>query len=105
MIVAVDVGTVVNLDGVRNQVEGGAIQAVSWSLKEQVRFGRDGITSLGWDTYPVLRFSETPQVDVIVIDRPGSPPLGAGECAMGRSPGQSRTASSTPSECECEPCR
>jgi CO/xanthine dehydrogenase Mo-binding subunit len=83
LIVAVDVGTVVNLDGVRNQVEGGAIQAVSWSLKEQVRFGRDGITSLGWDTYPVLRFSETPQVDVIVIDRPGSPPLGAGECAMG----------------------
>jgi CO/xanthine dehydrogenase Mo-binding subunit len=48
-----------------------------------VRFGPDGITSLGWDTYPVLRFSETPQVDVLVIDRPGAPSLGAGECAAG----------------------
>lgn len=52
-------------------------------MKEQARFGRDGITSLSWDTYPVLRFSETPQVDVRVIDRPGSPSLGAGECAAG----------------------
>jgi nicotinate dehydrogenase subunit B len=83
LVLAVDVGQVVNRDGVRNQIEGGAIQAASWTLKEQVRFGRDGITSLGWDTYPVLRFSEIPQVDVIVIDRPGQPSLGAGECTAG----------------------
>ena len=83
IVVAVDVGQVVNLDGVRNQIEGGAIQSVSWSLKEQVRFGRDGITSVNWETYPILRFSETPQVDVIVLDRPGLPVLGAGECAAG----------------------
>jgi nicotinate dehydrogenase subunit B len=83
LVLAVDVGQVVNLDGVRNQIEGGAIQATSWTLKEQVRFGRDGITSLSWDTYPVLRFSEIPQVDVIVIDRPGCPSLGAGECTAG----------------------
>jgi nicotinate dehydrogenase subunit B len=83
IVVAVDVGQVVNLDGVRNQIEGGVIQAVSWSLKEQVRFDRDGITSLDWEAYPILRFSETPQVDVVVIDRPGSPTLGAGECAAG----------------------
>ena len=83
IVVAVDVGQVVNLDGVRNQIEGGAIQAVSWSLKEQVRFGRDGITSLNWEGYPILRFSETPGVDVIVLDRPGHPVLGAGECAAG----------------------
>jgi CO/xanthine dehydrogenase Mo-binding subunit len=83
LVLAVDVGRVVNLDGVRNQIEGGAIQATSWTLKEQVRFGRDGITSLSWDTYPVLRFSEIPQVDVIVIDRPGHPSLGAGECTAG----------------------
>ena len=48
-----------------------------------MRFGRDGITSLNWETYPILRFSETPQVDVIVLDRPGRPVLGAGECAAG----------------------
>jgi nicotinate dehydrogenase subunit B len=83
LVLAVDVGRVVNRDGVRNQIEGGAIQAASWTLKEQVRFGPDGITSLSWETYPVLRFSETPQVDVIVIDRPGQPPVGAGECAAG----------------------
>jgi nicotinate dehydrogenase subunit B len=83
LVLAVDVGRVVNRDGVRNQIEGGAIQAASWTLKEQVRFGPDGITSLSWDTYPVLRFSETPQVDVIVIDQPGHPSLGAGECTAG----------------------
>ena len=83
IVVAVDVGQVVNLDGVRNQIEGGAVQAVSWTLKEQVRFGRDGITSLNWETYPILRFSETPQVDVVVINRPGLPVVGAGECVAG----------------------
>ena len=83
IVVAVDVGHVVSMDGVRNQIEGGAVQAVSWTLKEQVRFGRDGITSLNWEDYPILRFSETPQVDVIVLDRPGHPVLGAGECAAG----------------------
>ena len=83
IVVAVDVGQVVNLDGVRNQIEGGAVQAVSWTLKEQVRFGRDGITSLNWKTYPILRFSETPQVDVVVINRPGLPVVGAGECVAG----------------------
>ena len=83
IVVAVDVGHVVNLDGVRNQIEGGAVQAVSWTLKEQVRFGRDGITSLNWETYPILRFSETPHVDVVVINRPGLPVVGAGECVAG----------------------
>ena len=83
IVVAVDVGQVVNMDGVRNQIEGGAVQAVSWTLKEQVRFGRDGITSLNWDTYPILRFSETPQVDVVVINRPGLPVVRAGECTAG----------------------
>jgi CO/xanthine dehydrogenase Mo-binding subunit len=83
IVVAVDVGHVVSMDGVRNQIEGGAVQAVSWTLKEQVRFGRDGITSLNWETYPILRFSETPHVDVVVINRPGRPAVGAGECAAG----------------------
>ena len=83
IVVAVDVGHVVSMDGVRNQIEGGAVQAVSWTLKEQVRFGRGGITSLNWETYPILRFSETPHVDVVVINRPGLPAVGAGECAAG----------------------
>jgi len=80
---AVDVGTVVDLDGVVNQIEGGAIQATSWTLKEQVTFERDAITSAGWDSYPILRFTEVPVVRVHVIDRPTEPTLGAGEAAQG----------------------
>ncbi len=80
---AVDVGMVVDLDGVINQIEGGAVQSVSWTTKEQVTFDREAITSNEWLTYPVLRFSEVPEVVVHVIDRPEEPPVGAGEAAQG----------------------
>lgn len=80
---AVDVGMVVDLDGVINQIEGGAIQSTSWTTKEQVTFDRHAITSNEWIAYPVLRFSEVPEVRVHVIDRPEEPPLGAGEAAQG----------------------
>lgn len=80
---AVDVGLVVNPDGVRNQVEGGATQATSWTLKERVRFDRQRITSDDWESYPILRFAEAPPVDVHLLDRPDLPSLGAGECAQG----------------------
>jgi CO/xanthine dehydrogenase Mo-binding subunit len=80
---AVDVGMVVDLDGVINQIEGGAVQSVSWTTKEQVTFDRVAITSNEWLTYPVLRFSEVPEVRVHVIDRPEEPPVGAGEAAQG----------------------
>lgn len=80
---AVDVGMVVDLDGVINQIEGGAVQSVSWTTKEQVTFDRERITSNEWLTYPVLRFSEVPEVRVQVLDRPEEPPVGAGEAAQG----------------------
>ena len=80
---AVDVGMVVDLDGVINQIEGGAVQSVSWTTKEQVTFDRERITSNEWLTYPVLRFSEVPEVRVHVLDRPEEPPVGAGEAAQG----------------------
>jgi nicotinate dehydrogenase subunit B len=80
---AVDVGRVINPDGVINQVEGGAVQSASWTLREQVRFDRDRITSAGWDSYPILRFTDTPQVMVRVIDAPGEAEVGAGEVAQG----------------------
>jgi CO/xanthine dehydrogenase Mo-binding subunit len=81
--IAVDVGEAINPDGVVNQIEGGAIQATSWVLKERVRFDRTAITSNGWTAYPILRFSEVPQVDVDVIQRPEIEPVGAGEAAHG----------------------
>jgi nicotinate dehydrogenase subunit B len=83
LTIAVDVGEAINPDGVINQIEGGAIQATSWVLKERVRFDRQRITSNSWASYPILRFSEVPEVQVELIPRPDSEPFGAGEAAHG----------------------
>ena len=83
LVLAVDVGEAINPDGVANQMEGGAIQATSWVLKEAVRFDRARITSDTWETYPILRFSEVPAVEVEIVNRPEEKPLGAGEAAHG----------------------
>jgi CO/xanthine dehydrogenase Mo-binding subunit len=80
---AVDAGLVVNPDGAANQIEGGAIQAVSWSLKEQVRTDEEGIACRDWDNYPILRFSEVPEVSVSFVGDPAHAPLGVGEVAVG----------------------
>jgi nicotinate dehydrogenase subunit B len=80
---AVDIGRVINPDGVLNQVEGGAIQSASWALRERVRFDRTRITSVSWDTYPILRFTDVPQVQVRIVDAPGERETGAGEVAQG----------------------
>jgi nicotinate dehydrogenase subunit B len=83
LVIAVDVGEAINPDGVTNQIEGGAIQATSWTLKEAVRFDRSSITSIDFASYPILRFSEVPTVEVTVMPRADEPPLGAGEAAHG----------------------
>src|SRR6202158_2937357 len=83
LTVAVDVGEAINPDGVVNQIEGGAVQATSWVLKERVRFDSQRITSNTWTDYPILRFSEVPEVQVELIQRPDMDPLGAGEAAHG----------------------
>jgi CO/xanthine dehydrogenase Mo-binding subunit len=59
------------------------VQSTSWTLKERVRFDRERVTSGDWESYPILRFSEAPRVEVRVVDRPGEPCLGAGEIAQG----------------------
>jgi CO/xanthine dehydrogenase Mo-binding subunit len=87
LTLAVDVGRVVNPDGVRNQIEGGAVQSTSWTLKEQVTFDRTRITSTDWETYPILRFSWTPEVEVLLLDRPDLPSVGAGEASQGPTAG------------------
>jgi CO/xanthine dehydrogenase Mo-binding subunit len=83
LTLAVDVGEAINPDGVINQIEGGAIQATSWVLKERVRFDRTRIASTSWTDYPILTFSEVPAVDVEIIQRPEIEPVGAGEAAHG----------------------
>ena len=83
LTIAVDAGLVINPDGAENQVEGGAIQATSWTLKERVRFNSLTVTSDTWDSYPILRFSEVPVVEVEFLPGHGNPPLGVGETAQG----------------------
>lgn len=83
LTLAADVGEAINPDGVINQIEGGAIQATSWVLKERVRFDRQRVTSTSWTDYPILRFSEVPEVEVELIQRAEMDPVGAGEAAHG----------------------
>lgn len=78
-----DAGLVVNPDGARNQLEGGVIQALSWTLKEQVRFDGYGIVSVDWDGYPILRFGEVPEIHAELVDGAGNPSVGVGECSVG----------------------
>ena len=84
--IAADAGRIIDRDGLANQLEGGFLQAASWTLKEQVRGDRAAIRSTDWDTYPVLRFSEVPPVTARLIDRPDLPSVGAGEAAQGPTP-------------------
>ena len=77
LVLAADVGLAINPDGVANQLEGGAIQATSWTLKEDGRIG-----AVSWEDYPILRFSEVPAVEVSLV-KSDSPSLGAGEAAQG----------------------
>ena len=79
---ATDAGLVVNPDGVLNQLEGGIIQSASWVLKEQVRFD-NGIASTDWETYPVLKFSEVPEIEIELINTQDEVPLGVGEVTAG----------------------
>jgi nicotinate dehydrogenase subunit B len=84
---AFDIGRVINPDGARNQMEGGIIQALSRTLKEQVTFDNSGVTSVNWERYPILDFSEIPEIDVVLLDRPEEEPGGAGEVQTPIIPG------------------
>ena len=80
---AVDAGQVVNPDGLANQIEGGIVQAISWTLHERIRFDPERVQSRSWETYPILGFAEVPDVQVTILNRPEEPALGTGECAAG----------------------
>jgi CO/xanthine dehydrogenase Mo-binding subunit len=90
VLVAHDCGLVVNPDGLRNQIEGNVIQGISRALKEEVQFDTRGVTSVVWQQnssnptpqYPILRFSEVPSIESILINHPEEPAWGAGEPAI-----------------------
>jgi CO/xanthine dehydrogenase Mo-binding subunit len=81
VVCAHDCGQVINPDGVRGQVEGSILQTLSRVLMEEVMFDRSHVVSVDWGSYPILRMSEAPKIDIDLIDRPNEPPLGAGEAA------------------------
>lgn len=82
-VAAADAGQVVDPDGLASQLEGGILQAASWTLYEAVTHDRDGITSRDWETYPILRFDNVPEIETIIMDRPDEKFLGAGEATAG----------------------
>ena len=76
-----DCRQIINPDGVRAQVEGSILQTLSRVLLEEVKFDRSRVLSVDWSSYPILRFSDLPKLEIELIDRPNEPPLGAGEAA------------------------
>jgi nicotinate dehydrogenase subunit B len=82
-VASADVGHIVNPDGVINQIEGGLIQSLSWTLKEEVKFDDTRVLSSNWAGYPILKFSEVPPIQTVLIDKPGAPFLGTGEASQG----------------------
>jgi CO/xanthine dehydrogenase Mo-binding subunit len=79
VVAAVDAGEIINPDGLDNQIEGAIVQGLSWTLKEAVQLERTRVTSRGWGSYPILRFSELPEIRIVHVPASGEPPLGAGE--------------------------
>jgi CO/xanthine dehydrogenase Mo-binding subunit len=82
-VAAADAGHLVHPDNVANQIQGGAIQAFSWTLKEEVRFSNTGITSEDWASYPILTHAEIPPIEVVLVNRPGEWFMGSGEASQG----------------------
>src|SRR5208337_5013539 len=80
---AVDAGLAINPNGLLNQIEGGVVQSISWTLKEEVTFDSRAITSSTWDKYPILGFDEVPEMRIEIIGGRENPPLGVGEAAQG----------------------
>ncbi|MBV8398990.1 MAG: xanthine dehydrogenase family protein molybdopterin-binding subunit, partial [Acetobacteraceae bacterium] len=77
--VAHDCGQVINPDGLRNQIEGNVMQTVSRTLIEDLTFDRSMVTSLDWESYPIITFPDVPIVEISLIDRPTEKPWGGGE--------------------------
>ena len=85
--IAHDCGLIINPDGLKFQIEGNVMQGTSRALMEEVKFDSTGVKSLDWSSYPVIRFKDVPEVDIVLINRPEKPALGAGEPSIVPVPG------------------
>jgi CO/xanthine dehydrogenase Mo-binding subunit len=86
LVVAHDCGLVINPEGLRRTLEGGALHSVSRALLEEVRFDGEKVTSVDWVSYPTLTHADTPEkIDIVIVNgdpnpnRPDLPHYGAGE--------------------------
>ncbi|TAM86180.1 MAG: xanthine dehydrogenase family protein molybdopterin-binding subunit [Candidimonas sp.] len=83
-VIAHDCGLIINPDGLKAQIEGSVVQTLSRTLLEEVKWNASHVTSLDWESYPILTFPEVPKIEIVLIDRPDQPAWGAGEptCAV-----------------------
>jgi nicotinate dehydrogenase subunit B len=84
--IAHDCGLIINPDGLKNQIDGNAIQGVSRTLLEEVQFDTSGVKTLDWRSYPILTFEKVPEIEIELINRPEMPPLGGGEPSIAPVP-------------------
>jgi CO/xanthine dehydrogenase Mo-binding subunit len=82
-VIAEDCGPISNPDGLRNQLEGGALQGMSRALLEEVTWDTEKVTSIDWRTYrPLYLGAEVPKIETVLINRPDKEATGAGETSV-----------------------
>jgi CO/xanthine dehydrogenase Mo-binding subunit len=82
-VASADSGPVSNPDGLRNQMEGGAMQGMSRALNEEVTWSGSNILSADWRRFPVYHFGDVlPKIETVLINRSDKPQMGAGETTI-----------------------
>jgi isoquinoline 1-oxidoreductase len=82
VVQAWDCGAIVNPDGLRNQLTGAIVQGIGGALFERILFANGRILNPHFAQYRVPRFSDTPQVEIVLVDRKDLPSAGAGETGL-----------------------
>jgi CO/xanthine dehydrogenase Mo-binding subunit len=83
LVIANDSGPISNPDGLRNQLEGGALHGVSRTLSEEVVWDDRKVTSIDWQTYrPLYLGGDVPAIETVLINRTGGKAMGAGETSV-----------------------
>lgn len=82
VVQAWECGAIVNPDGLRNQVQGAMVQAIGGALFERILFSNGRIENPRFSKYRLPRFSDTPEIEVILLDRKDLPSAGAGETGI-----------------------
>jgi nicotinate dehydrogenase subunit B len=83
IVISNDCGPISNPDGLKNQIEGGALQGMSRALLEEVTWDDQKVTSFDWHSYRTLPLGfKVPQIDVVLLNRPEESATGAGETSI-----------------------